>query len=214
MANFMNSSISLERLLLDSGLNEDCLLEIFFKMNIDDLLVFCDFDVKHKSFLTIIKKHVASRVLFDLDAAEKIWTIPKVLEIFGDKISKLKLTVSISTFNDLLENIIDCCDPNILEELHIIVKFGFRLSYEFITLKKLKPFLKNLTKLKVECKDKYQKNELKSVLDYFSTDLDKMKALEINGHQLFKYCLDDIESSDSKFTNIIQIKLTSKHTVV
>lgn len=100
--------ITLERLLLDSGLNEDCLLEIFTRMNIDDLLVFCDFNLEHNSFLKLIKKYVASKIVFDLDAIsiQRKWTVTKVFGIFGSKMTKIKMTVSIMTFSYLLEKIL------------------------------------------------------------------------------------------------------------
>lgn len=169
MARVLNTPISLEELLLNSGLNEDCLVEILSYLNISDLLIVCTFDSEgDKTFTELIREKVASKILFDLDAIsiQRTWSITKIFEIVGSKMTKIKVTVSLATFNYYMEKIIRFCDPNRLKELHIKTQFGFQLNYDFPIMERMRPFFANLKKLKTESENIYQRNELRSVINF------------------------------------------------
>lgn len=80
--------------------------------------------------------------------------------------TKIKVTVSLATFNYYMEKIIRFCDPNRLKELHIKTQFGFQLNYDFPIMERMRPFFANLKKLKTESENIYQRNELRSVINF------------------------------------------------
>lgn len=212
MDSLFRKQMTLEDLLLNSGLNEDCLVEILKRLNINDLLTICDFDSrKEKSFINLIKNRVIANITFDLDAIaiQRQWSIRRIFETFGNKITKIHMTVSLTTFNYLLEKITYYCDPNKLKNLHIDVKFGFQLNYDFNIMERMRPFLYSLDILHFKCENLYQKEELKSVFRFFLYDISERETLTIDGFLLFRYCSEDICRNPEKYKNITDLRFSN-----
>lgn len=81
--------------------------------------------------------------------------------------------------------------------------------YDFPILERFRPFLNTLEELGLECTNVYQETELKTVFDYFSTDIKKSEILIIDGYQLFKYCSQEMTISPHKFQNIAELRLSN-----
>lgn len=190
MTRFLASPITLEELLLNSGLNEDCLVEILRRLTICDLIVICDFDSRtEKTFIQLIRTRVAAYILFDIDAIamQRKWSLEKVFETFGAQMSKIKMTVSLSTFNGLMNKIVNYCNTDKLRQLLIKVQFGFQIVYDFSLMERMRPFLRNLNSIKLKCDNGCQKTEIISVFHYFMRNLNEVTRLTIDGQQLFRY---------------------------
>lgn len=208
------SPITLEELLIKSGLNEDVLVEILLRLDTRELLKICDFDSEtDKTFINLIEKRVVPKKIIDMDAVEKFylkekWNASRIFRTFGKSMTKLKITISFVTFYYLMNWIVRFCNPNKLKYMHLIVELGFNICYDFETLEKMRPFLKDM-KMRLECENIFQKNELKHVLNYFHHDLNEISMLTIDGHQLFKYCSEKIAISPNKFENITELRLSN-----
>lgn len=64
-------------------------------------------------------------------------------------------------------------------------------------------------KIKIECQNILQKNELKHIFNYFHHNLNEITTLTIDGHQLFRYCSDKIAISPHNFENITELRLSN-----
>lgn len=88
----------LENFVLNSGLNESCLLAVFDNLSVIDLLKLCDFNDKtDPEFVKFMQERVMNTKLFDLPeivAKQSNWSILRIFEIFGKSMSKLKVRKS------------------------------------------------------------------------------------------------------------------------
>lgn len=160
MTKQIKPTITLEELLINSGLNEDVFVEILIRLNTRELLQICDFDSDgDKSFLNLVSKRVISRALIDFDTIEKFyvknnWNASRVFRLFGKSITRMKIMVSFVTFYYLMIWIKRFCNPDKLKYLNLIIEVGFYICYDFQLLEELRPFLKNM-KIKTECENIY-----------------------------------------------------------
>lgn len=214
MTKQIKPTITLEELLINSGLNEDVFVEILIRLNTRELLQICDFDSDgDKSFLNLVSKRVISRALIDFDTIEKFyvknnWNASRVFRLFGKSITRMKITVSFVTFYYLMIWIKRFCNPDKLKYLNLIIEVGFYICYDFQLLEELRPFLKNM-KIKTECENIYQKTEMRHVLNYFQSDIHEIETLAIDGYQLFKYCSNKMTSSSRLFENITELRISN-----
>lgn len=88
---------NLEKILLSSGLNEDCLVKILEYLKFCDLLNVCDLNNEtDKSMTNLIKNRVIrSSTLFDFGptfwSRLNSWSVNKVFEHFGNSMKRLKV---------------------------------------------------------------------------------------------------------------------------
>lgn len=89
-------NIDLHILLLSSGLNEDCFVEILKYLSVCDLLKICEFDTEtSKTFTELIRQHIMPLKLFDFDeiqSQQRTWSIVKLFETFGPSMRRLKVS--------------------------------------------------------------------------------------------------------------------------
>lgn len=93
------SVTNLENLLQSSGLNEDCLVEIFRYLSVCDLLQLCYYDDETDKSITdfIINRVKISEMLFDLKQSRKsLGMVNRVFECFGH--CKKRIRVSLILF--------------------------------------------------------------------------------------------------------------------
>lgn len=95
MDNPVNSTSDYDKLLQCSGLNEDCLVNIFKYLSVCDLLSICNLDTENdKSFTNLINDRVIKTKLFDFDEiqSQRSWSVNKVFENFGQSMKRLKVS--------------------------------------------------------------------------------------------------------------------------
>lgn len=95
MGHQRNSSITLNDLLLSSGLNEDCLIAICKYLNISDLMNICTLDTGEKNtFVPFMQKYTMKYRVFDFDQIQpyqQTWSMNDVFKIFAPTMKKMKV---------------------------------------------------------------------------------------------------------------------------
>lgn len=97
--NPISGVIDSEKLLIESGLNEDVLVSIFKYLDICDLLKVCELDNEDKqTFINLIKSRLAHTIVFDFHQIQSMksnkWPVQKVFQTFGETMRLLKVCVT------------------------------------------------------------------------------------------------------------------------
>lgn len=96
MANPADSVSNLDKLLQSSGLNEDCLTEIFKYLDACDLLQMCYHDDDTDKSITnfVNDYHILNEKLVDfkqIQSQQNPWSVNRVFEYFGHSMRRIKV---------------------------------------------------------------------------------------------------------------------------
>lgn len=138
---------------LRNGLNDDCLLEIFLYLSVEDLIQLCNLDVCFEGLITSStlkntvvdfgKGKLCDKDDLVLERRLEIIEIFKIFERFGKDVRKFIInTINLPL---LLDTIMRYCTPAALTEIDLTIFNGVRVDPNLMELSM--PFFSNLRKL-------------------------------------------------------------------
>lgn len=100
-----------------NSLNDDCLLEIFKFVPLEDLIHVCQ-DERSRC---LIRDHVVSTKLADFTKITQYWSVEQIFQQFGKKLHRIKVSQydTDRSFTKFIELIIEYCEPAQLLELQM-----------------------------------------------------------------------------------------------
>ncbi|XP_055304924.1 uncharacterized protein LOC129569785 [Sitodiplosis mosellana] len=142
-----SKATNLEQILQQTGLNEDCLVNIFKCLSGCDLVTLCDLDYENDTSLTdlINDRVISSLKIYDFGRLPA----SHVFRYFGRSLQRFKLRIQ--AFSVFLENVIRYCQaPSRLREVILVVDTdcpGFNFDDDLWD--QVQPMFQNLVKLNI-----------------------------------------------------------------
>lgn len=136
---------------LRTGLNEDCLCEVFRFLGVYDLIQLCELDIY---FQNLIIRDVIGIKLINFTKMDPCWTTNKIFQVFGKAMRKIKIAEenTLGCFERFLTFVTQHCAIGGLTEVEL--RFSEPIASPAIMAKSM-PYFSNLRKLVLN--DNYQR---------------------------------------------------------
>ncbi|XP_031635543.1 uncharacterized protein LOC116348629 [Contarinia nasturtii] len=214
MEKSLSNTIDVEKLLIESGLNEDVLENIFKRMDVRDLLKVCDLDDEdNRTFVNLINNRVANKILFDFDKIQSTkqnkWTVTRVFETFGLAMKFLKVSVTPHAFNYFLRKVMAYCAPDRLIKLQIDLNHTnqnheWELDYEL--LQQTEPYFRGLEQLTlrtITLSNRGFHNQTSTMQRFFSRlHLPNIKCVTLQRMRLTESWMDFFPNNQTSLTEL------------
>lgn len=155
------------------GLNINCQLEVLQYLSVADLLQVSKLG---SYFEEIIKKYIIGNKLLNLEVTDPCEK-SEVLEAFGKSIRKIRASGNNYTF--ILETIINCCSPNLMTDIQIIVNYPSPFNGNVV---RSLPSFTNLQKLRID--SKYGSQNIVDQLKEIAVSALNLKILQLRGYNI------------------------------
>lgn len=174
---------------LRNGLNENCLLNVFCYLEIEDLFTLCDMDTYFKELIT---KWTFTKKVFNLPGIhpnelsykrEDNLQLIEIFKVYGKSIRKFKIEVASLPF--LLEMIIEYCEPATFTEINWEITGYDKEIYVYPPvgedlLNQSLPFFSNLRKFEVTNTHDFEFNDVFMKILSSATNLEILNVFRVD----------------------------------